>query len=255
MQTERCRRQAGSRRGDRERSRHDHTNITPASRSEVRGIIGSLKAKKSTQAPRSLTLACDSATFRPDGKTRISFSSPSPERTLPQNYRPISFLSNIDKILKKVILTWLVRENFIIPDEQFGFRPQHFIVDQLINVTEFISRGLNVRQSTGAIFLDVAKAFDTIWHDGFVYKLHTSDVPLVMVKLINSYLEHCIFLSTEREIQAGAPQGSVLSPTLYPMEQRSRCMQTTLQFLRAPGHPNSLRSGLSALWRVWSYGF
>jgi hypothetical protein len=71
MQTERRRRQAGSRRGDRERSRHDHTNITPASRLEIRGIIGSLKAKKSTQAPRSLTLACDSVTFRPDGKTHI----------------------------------------------------------------------------------------------------------------------------------------------------------------------------------------
>jgi hypothetical protein len=49
MQTERRRRRAGSRRGDRQRSRHDHTNITPASRLEVRGIIGSLKAKK---APR-----------------------------------------------------------------------------------------------------------------------------------------------------------------------------------------------------------
>jgi hypothetical protein len=81
---------------------------------------------------------------------------------------------------------------------------------------------MNQQRSTGAIFLDVAKAFDTVWHDGLVYKLHTAGLPLAMVKFINSFLEKRVFhanighaLSTEREIEAGVPQGSVLSPTLY----------------------------------------
>jgi hypothetical protein len=67
---------------------------------------------------------------------------------------------------------------------------------------------------TGAIFLDVAKAFDTVWH--------VAGVPLAMVKLINSFLQNRNFhakignvFSTERDIEAGVPQGSVLSPTLY----------------------------------------
>jgi hypothetical protein len=122
-------------------------------------------------------------------------------------------------------LTRLVKatdENSTIPDEQFGCRPKHSTVDQLINVTEFIVNGFGQKQSTGAIFLDVAKAFDTDWHDGLVYKLHAAGVPLAMVRLLNSFLNRRVFhakigqvLSTQREIQAGVTQGSVLSPTLY----------------------------------------
>jgi hypothetical protein len=58
--------------------------------------------------------------------------------------------------------------------------------------------------------------------DELVYKLHAAGVPLAMVRLLNSFLNRRVFhakigqvLSTQREIQAGVPQGSVLSPTLY----------------------------------------
>jgi hypothetical protein len=115
----------------------------------------------------------------------------------------------------------MANDNAVIPDEQFGFRPKHSTADQLIHVTEFISHGMNQGKSTGAIFLYVAKAFDTVWHDGLVHKLHTAGLLLAMVKLMNSFLQNRVFhakigdaLSTEREIEAGVPQGSVLSPTL-----------------------------------------
>ncbi|KAJ3625323.1 hypothetical protein MTP99_018875 [Tenebrio molitor] len=87
----------------------------------------------------------------------------------------------------------MANDNAAIPDEQFGFRPKHSTADQLIHVTEFISHGMNQNKSTGAIFLDVAKAFDTVWHDGLVYKLHTAGLPLAMVKLINSFLQNRVF--------------------------------------------------------------
>jgi hypothetical protein len=154
--------------------------------------------------------------------TVIFIPKPGKNSKLPQSNRPISLLSSIGKVLEKVILTRLVKvtdENSTIPDEQFGFRPKHSTVDQLINVTEFIAKGFGQNQSTGAIFLDVAKAFDTVWHDGLVYKLHAAGVPMAMVRLLNSFLNRRVFhakiLSTQREIQAGVPQGSVLSPTLY----------------------------------------
>ncbi|KAH0811919.1 hypothetical protein GEV33_010872 [Tenebrio molitor] len=154
--------------------------------------------------------------------TVIFIPKPGKNSKLPQSYRPISLLSSIGKVHEKVILTRLVKvtdENSTIPDEQFGFRPKHSTVDQLINVTEFIAKGFGQNQSTGAIFLDVAKAFDTVWHDGLVYKLHAAGVPMAMVRLLNSFLNRRVFhakiLSTQREIQAGVPQGSVLSPTLY----------------------------------------
>jgi hypothetical protein len=146
--------------------------------------------------------------------TVIFIPKPGKNFKLPPSYRAISLLSSIGKVLEKVILTRLVKatdEISTIPDEQFGFRPKHSTVDQLINVTEFIANGFGQKQSTGAIFLDVAKAFDTDWHDGLVYKLHAAGVPLAMV----FHAKIGQVLSTQREIQAGVTQGSVLSPTLY----------------------------------------
>jgi retron-type reverse transcriptase len=224
---------------------HDTPN-TPASPEEVQGIIGTLKVKKAPGPDKipntALKLLPDKAVvaltviinaslrfchFPSRWKSANVIFIPKPGKDLlfPQNYRPISLLSNVGKVLEKVILTRLVRatnENHVLPDEQFGFRPKHSTADQLIHVTEFISQGINQNESTGAIFLDVAKAFDTVWHDGLVYKLHTAGVSLAMVKLLNSFLEDRKFhakignvLSTVREIEAGVPQGSVLSPTLY----------------------------------------
>jgi hypothetical protein len=223
---------------------HDTPN-TPASPEEVRGIIGTLKVKKAPGPDKipntALKLLPDKAVVAltaiinaslrfchfPSRWKSANVIIPKPGKDLlfPQNYRPISLLSNVGKVLEKVILTRLVRatnENHVLPDEQFGFRPKHSTADQLIHVTEFISQGINQNESTGAIFLDVAKAFDTVWHDGLVYKLHTAGASLAMVKLLNSFLEDRKFhakignvLSTVREIEAGVPQGSVLSPTLY----------------------------------------
>jgi hypothetical protein len=76
--------------------------------------------------------------------TVIFIPKPGKNSKLPQSYRPISLLSSIGKVLEKVILTRLVKvtdENSTIPDEQFGFRPKHSTVDQLITVTEFIAKG------------------------------------------------------------------------------------------------------------------
>jgi hypothetical protein len=69
------------------------------------------------------------------------------------------------------------------------------------------------------VFLDIEKAFHTTWHPGLLYKLEFS---INLVKLISSFLSQRKFrvsvegeMSTPREMQAGVPQGSVLSPTLY----------------------------------------
>jgi hypothetical protein len=275
-------------------SEPNDTPITPTSPEEVREIIGSLKVKKAPGPdhipntalkllPDKVVVALTAiinASLRlchfPSRWKRanvIFIPKPGKDPKFPQNYRPISLLSNVGKIVEKVILTRLVKmanDNAAIPDEQFGFRPKHSTADQLIHVTEFISHGMNQNKSTGAIFLDVAKAFDTVWHDGLVYKLHTAGLPLAMVKLINSFLQNRVFhakighaLSTERAIEAGVPQGSVLSPTLYaiftadipkPAEQNSRCMQTTLQSSRARGLPNSRRNGSKTLLKAWKRG-
>jgi hypothetical protein len=52
-------------------------------------------------------------------------------------------------------------------DEQFGFRPRRSTSLQLARLVERITRNFGEKMLTGAVFLDVAKAFHTVWIDGF----------------------------------------------------------------------------------------
>jgi hypothetical protein len=155
----------------------------------------------------------------------IFIPKPGKDPKFPQNHRPISLLSSVGKVIEKLIhfrLAKVISANHTIPDEQFGFRPKHSTTDQLLRVTEYVSVGFERKHVTGIVFLDVAKAFDTVWHDGLVFKLRESNVPLAMTQLIQSFLEKRSFrakindtLSEPHPIEAGVPQGSVLSPLLY----------------------------------------
>jgi hypothetical protein len=76
--------------------------------------------------------------------------------------------------------------------------------------------------STAAVFLDTEKAFDTTWQPGLLYKLSKLHFSIRLIKLIGSFLSQRKFrvsvenkMSTPRYMQAGMPQGSILSPTLY----------------------------------------
>ncbi|KAJ3649759.1 hypothetical protein Zmor_021482 [Zophobas morio] len=127
----------------------------------------------------------------------IFIPKPGKNHIFPENHRPISLLSSVGEISERVIrkrLAEIVNDLGVIPDEQFGFRPQHSTSDQLLRVVEFAAKSIEWKQLTGAVFLDVAKAFDTVWHDGLVYyKLHLAGVPLAMVHLIQSFLDDRTF--------------------------------------------------------------
>jgi hypothetical protein len=76
--------------------------------------------------------------------------------------------------------------------------------------------------STVAVFLNIEKAFDKTWHLGLLYKLSELKMLISLIMLISSFLSQRKFrfsaeseMSTPRDIQAGMPQCSVLSPTLY----------------------------------------
>ncbi|GFT88083.1 RNA-directed DNA polymerase from mobile element jockey [Trichonephila clavipes] len=77
-------------------------------------------------------------------------------------------------------------------------------------------------RSTGAVFLDIQKAFDRVWVSGLIYKLITNNFPPALIHLINSYLVNRSFqvrvndtLSNSFRIKYGVPQGSLLGPLLF----------------------------------------
>jgi hypothetical protein len=60
---------------------------------------------------------------------------------------------------------------------------------QLAHLVERVNRNFDERRLTGAVFLDVAKAFDTVWVKGLLYKLTVLNFPSYLVKTISSYLD------------------------------------------------------------------
>ena len=83
------------------------------------------------------------------------------------NYRPISLLSNIEKILEKLMykrLYTFLNNNNIIYNLQIGFRQQYSTSHALINITEIIRKALNDGNIGCGVFVDLQKAFDTVDH-------------------------------------------------------------------------------------------
>ena len=147
------------------------------------------------------------------------------DKLFPQSYRPISLLPTLSKIFEKIILSRIQKHEsthkHIIP-EQLGFREKRSTVQQLYRVTNHISTNFNLKKSTALVLLDIEKAFDTVWHKGLIYKLANYNFPIYILKLLQSYLKNRTFIvtanrvsSTERQIAAGVPQGSILGPVLF----------------------------------------
>ena len=92
-----------------------------------------------------------------------------------RNYCPISLLSNIDKILEKLMykrLYTFLKNNSIIYKLQFGFRQQYSTSHALINITENIRKALDDRNIGCGVFVHLQKAFDTVDHKTLLEKLN-----------------------------------------------------------------------------------
>ena len=90
------------------------------------------------------------------------------------NYRPISLLSNMSKVLEKIVYKRLyeyLTENNLLTEQNSGFKKNDSTVNQLLKIVHQIYQGINDGKDTCMVFLDVSKAFDKVWYEGLIFKI------------------------------------------------------------------------------------
>ena len=147
------------------------------------------------------------------------------DSTLLSNYRPISILPAFSKVWEKVIVQRL--ESYClkmgIPSKnQYGFQKKLSTYMAIANVAEEISKSIDNKTFSIGVFIDLAKAFDTVNHAILISKLSNYGVRGLPLSLLKNYLSNRMQFvsikdaqSSTLPIECGVPQGSILGPLLF----------------------------------------
>ena len=146
-------------------------------------------------------------------------------RQIVSNYRPISLLPIFSKIFEKLMYIRLINfitKNEILMQNQFGFQKNKSTEMAVNAITNQIINSFENKETSYCIFLDFAKAFDTVQHDILINKLEYYGIRGLPLKWFKSYLDNRQqyteiddTLSNIEYIKYGVPQGSVLGPLLF----------------------------------------
>ena len=146
-------------------------------------------------------------------------------KTEASSYRPISLTSCIVKVLERIIntrLKWFLESKNLLASEQAGFREHHCTGDLTTYLAQEIEDGFQHKKQTLTVWIDLQKAFDTIWTAGTLLKLKKCNIAGNMFCWIKSYLHNrrarVVIDNIKRMkmlIRHGVPQGEVISPTFF----------------------------------------
>ena len=146
-------------------------------------------------------------------------------RHLKTNYRPISLLPITSKIFEKILFDATYRflnANVLISKNQSGFRPNDSTINQLLAITNEIYENFEAYCETRALFLDISKAFDKVWHEGLIFKLKSNGISGNLLGLFENFLlnrKQRVVLNGQtsefESLYSGVPQGSVLGPLFF----------------------------------------
>ena len=112
------------------------------------------------------------------------------ERSTAKNYRPVSLLSVVSKVLEKVVNNRVVdyqEKCGLFSDFQYGFRSSRSTADLLTVVSDRIARAFNRSGATRVVALDISEAFDRVWHAGLLHKLQSYGISGQIFGLISFF--------------------------------------------------------------------
>ena len=141
------------------------------------------------------------------------------------NYRPVSNLSYVSKILEKVVASQLrehLRQNDFEEMMQSAYRKDHSCETAILKVHNDITRAVADRKIVALVLLDMSAAFDTVEHAKMRAILQQLGISGLALEWLTSYLNgrhQSVIVRGERsehqEVTCGVPQGSVLGPLLF----------------------------------------
>ncbi|KAK3536301.1 hypothetical protein QTP86_002173, partial [Hemibagrus guttatus] len=147
------------------------------------------------------------------------------------NYRPVSLLSFLSKILERVVCNQLsdyLMQNNLLDPNQSGFKAAHSTETALLAVTEKLHAARSAKLSSVLILLDLSAAFDTVNHKTLLSTLRSLGICGTAWEWFASYLDGCSYqvtwkglTSAPRRLSTGVPQGSVLGPLLFSLYTHS----------------------------------
>ena len=143
----------------------------------------------------------------------------------PSNYRPISIIPVCMKIFERAVqkqLAAYLKKHSILCKAQSGFREQHSTLTATLDVTDYILKNMDNGLYTGAVYLDLKKAFDTVNSDTLLFKLKCLGIENNELRWFQNYItdrnqcvQHATATSEYLPITCGVPQGSILGPLLF----------------------------------------
>ena len=165
------------------------------------------------------------------------------------NYRPVTLLNTLPKILERIIydsVSQHVIRNDLLYSNQSGFLRGHDTQKQLMQIVHMIKSNANLGMETRGVFLDMEGAFDCIPHFLLLHKLKSFGIGPELIKLVNSYLTNRKLRtkvddnvysewSEIGDINSGVPQGSILGPLLFLLyiDDLSEVVENCVLFLYA----------------------
>ena len=172
-----------------------------------------------------INLSLQLGTFPTTEKTAKTPIFKSGDRTLPDNYRPISVLNVFSKVLERIVYnqlsTFLERKNLLYR-HQYGFRRHRSTEHAVTMFVDNLRMNTNNSQLTGAVYVDLRKAFDTVHHASLLHKLPSFGISGKEHLWFSDYLfnrsQYVVIDSIQSDVSRithGVPQGSILGPLLF----------------------------------------